>query len=83
MRIGENVEKKDNVIKRFKKFILSKKSKLKRYMKWYKIYDNKKYFTIKQKILNILLILAIFIITIVSLFLFFYALNYFKIYNIF
>ena len=83
MRIGENVEKKDNVIKRFKKFILSKKSKLKRYMKWYKIYDNKKYFTIKQKILNILLILAIFIITIVSLFLFFYALNDFKIDNIF
>ena len=77
------MKKKDNIFKIFKSFILRKKSKLKRYMKWYKIYDNKKYFIIKQKILNILLILAIFSITMVSLFLFFYALNDFKIDNIF
>ena len=77
------MEKEDNVFKRFKKFIVSKKSKLKRFMKWYKIYDNKKHFIIKQNVLNILLILAVFSITMVSLFLFFYALNDFKIDNIF
>lgn len=77
------MKNKNNIFKKFKKFILSKGRKLKRHMKWYNIYDNKKYFIIKQKILNALLILAIFSITIVSIFLFFYALNDFKINNIF
>ena len=49
------MEKKDNIFKRLKNFISSKRRKIDRYLKWYKVYDNKKYFIVKQKIINILI----------------------------
>lgn len=76
------MEKKDNIFKRFKKFISSKRRKIKRYLKWYKVYDNKKYFIVKQKIINILMIISILIATIASIFFFFYALNDYTIDNL-
>ncbi len=76
------MEKKDNIFKRLKNFISSKRRKIDRYLKWYKVYDNKKYFIVKQKIINILMIIAIFIVTIASIFFFFYALNDYKFDNL-
>ena len=83
IRVGVKImEKKDNIFKRFKKFISSKRRKIKRYLKWYKVYDNKKYFIVKQKIINILMIISILIATIASIFFFFYALNDYTIDNL-
>lgn len=76
------MEKKDNIIKRIKKFLSGKRSKIKRYLKWYRVYDNKKHFVIKQKILNFIMMIVILIISMIGIFLFFYAINDYKIENI-
>ena len=76
------MEKKNNIFQRIKKFVLGRKSKIKRYLKWYRVYDNKKHFVIKQKILNFIMMIVILIISMIGIFLFFYAINDYKIENI-
>lgn len=63
------MEDSDSKLKRIKRFFLNKNYKIKEYLKWYKIYDNKKYFVVKQKILNFLMIIFMFSIGILSIFL--------------
>ena len=76
------MEDSDSKLKRIKRFFLNKNYKIKEYIKWYKIYDNKKYFVVKQKILNFLMIIFMLSIGILSIFVFFYAINDYKIENI-
>lgn len=76
------MEKKDNILKRIKKFVLGKKSKIKKYLKWYRVYDNKKHFVVKQRILNLLMVVIILIVSMVGIFFFFYSINDYKIENI-
>lgn len=76
------MEKKDGIIKRIKRFLSGKRSKIKRYLKWYRVYDNKKHFVIKQKILNFIMMIIILLISMIGIFLFFYAINDYKIENI-
>lgn len=76
------MEDSDSKLKRIKRLFLNKYYKIKEYLKWHKIYDNKKYFVVKQKILNFLMILFMFSIGILSIFVFLYAINDYKIENI-
>ena len=76
------MEDSDSKLKRIKRFFVNKNYKIKEFLKWYKIYDNKKYFVVKQKILNFLMIIFMFSIGILSIFVFFYAINDYKIENI-
>ena len=59
-----------------------KNYKIKEYLKWYKIYDNKKHFVVKQKIMNFLMNIFMLSIGILSIFIFFYAINDYKIEDI-
>lgn len=76
------MDKTDNIFKKIKKFMLGKKHRLKEYRKWYRIYDNKKYFVAKQKIINLLVNILMIFIIISSILFFFYALNDYKFENI-
>ena len=76
------MEKSNSKLKRIKRFFLNKNYKIKEYLKWYKIYDNKKHFVVKQKIMNFLMNIFMLSIGILSIFIFFYAINDYKIENI-
>ena len=76
------MEDSNSKLKRIKRFFLNKNYKVKEYLKWYKIYDNKRHFLVKQKIMNLLMIIFILSIGILSIFIFFYAINDYKIENI-
>ena len=69
-------------LKRIKNFLKNKNYKIKEYLKWYRLYDNKKHFVVKQKIMNLLMIIFILSIWMLSIFIFFYAINDYKIENI-
>ncbi len=76
------MEKNNSKLKYFKTFLQNKKHQIKEYFKWYKVYDNKRYFVIKQKIMNLLMSTFILIVIILSMFFFFYAINNYQIENI-
>ncbi len=76
------MEDSNGKLKKIRRFILNKNYKIKEFLKWYKIYDNKKYFVVKQKIMNFLMIIFMFSIVIFSMFVIFYAINDYKIENI-
>ncbi len=65
-------------LKRIKNFLKNKNYKIKEYLKWYRLYDNKKHFVVKQKIMNLLMIIFILSIGMLSIFIFFYAINDYK-----
>ncbi len=62
------MEDSNSKLKRIKRFFLNKNYKVKEYLKWYKIYDNKRHFLVKQKIMNLLMIIFILSIGILSIF---------------
>lgn len=58
-----------------KKNIKNKILKIKKFIKWYKIYDDKKYFELKQKIINVLMFIMIAIVSTIGFYIFLYFLN--------
>lgn len=76
--MGANMKDSSSKLKRIKNFLKNKNYKIKEYLKWYRLYDNKKHFVVKQKIMNLLMIIFILSIGMLSIFIFFYAINDYK-----